>query len=68
MRLDRVLLAGVLFAALATPSVAHGAGIEYRTLFQDPGAPPGQDLSLESHAVESDQCHARGRADHLRAA
>ena len=51
MRLDRVLLAGVLFAALATPSVAHGAGIEYRTLFQDPGAVPGEDLSLENHAV-----------------
>ena len=36
--------------ALAAPAAATD-GITYRTLFQDPGAVPGQDLSLENHAI-----------------
>jgi phosphatidylserine/phosphatidylglycerophosphate/cardiolipin synthase-like enzyme len=38
-------------AVAAAPSAAAGHGIEYRTLFQDPGATPAPDLSLEQHAI-----------------
>jgi phosphatidylserine/phosphatidylglycerophosphate/cardiolipin synthase-like enzyme len=49
----RLPIAAVALAAclgLAAPAAAADQ-ISYRTLFQDPGPVPGQDLSLENHAI-----------------
>jgi hypothetical protein len=45
----RLLIAAALCLALAAPAAA--SDISYRTLFQDPGPVPRQDLSLENHAI-----------------
>src|SRR3954470_6925219 len=49
MRFSRCALAAVV-CAFITPATA--GAVEYRTIFQDPGASPAQDLSLERHAIE----------------
>ena len=48
-RLHIAATAVAAFLALAAPATA--GEITYRTLFQDPGEVPAQDLSLEKHAI-----------------
>ena len=48
----RAALGGALALLLTLAPRAEGAGgIEYRTVFQDPGAVPAPDLALETHAI-----------------